>query len=416
MLREKMGGLTKPPVPPAYDFLWQPARYKICKGGRGKGATWSIARRLLDRAHSEKRLILCTREFQNSIADSVHRVLVNQIQILGYGEFFRISAHNIRSLVSDSEFIFRGLNDLTADTIRSMEGLTDVWCAEAQKMGKKSWETLSPTVRIEGSEIYADYNPDEETDPTHVMFTVSPPAGSIVRHINFDQNPFFPAVLEQERQESLRRIREAPNDDARDQAQMDYDNIWLGQPRKISKASILGSRWYFEDFVPSTNWDGPYDGADWGFSQDPTVRIRCWIHEKKLYVEREAYAVGVEIKDLPKLFDEFPDSRRVKIRADNARPETISHMKNSGFNIITADKWKGSVEDGVEHLRGAYDAIVVHSRCQNTAREMRNYSYKTDRLTGDILPEIVDLNNHTIDSLRYALDPVIQRRRKGFFS
>lgn len=429
--------MDKPLLPPAYQFLFDThmpdgtlIRYKVPKGGRGKGATWNIGRRLIYKAHTQPSLIVCTREFQNSIADSVHRLLSEQIRMLGYDEFFDITENKIRSLVSDSEFIFRGLNDKTADTIRSLEGATDVWVAEAETMGLKAWQTLDPTVRREGSTIYCDYNPDDEHSATNNMFVHECPANALVKHLTYRDNPHFPAVLEQLRQNALDRIRNAPNDDAREQAQLDYDHVWEGATRKVNKASILGAHFMVEDFDPATmdGMEGPYDGADWGFSQDPTVRVRCWIRtmpndRKRLYIEREAYGVAVELNDLPAMFDgtlkghtqDWPNSRTTRIRADNARPETISHMKNAGFDITAADKWKGSVEDGIEHMRGNYDVIIVHTRCTYTAQEMKLYSYKVDKNTKDILADIIDKWNHCIDAIRYALDPVI-KRKKGFFS
>ena len=151
-------------------------------------------------------------------------------------------------------------------------------------------------------------------------------------------------------------------------------------------------------------------------SQVPRLRIaEVMDGRKRLCIEREAYGLHVEIKDLPAMFDVFPDSRKVKIRGDNARPETISHMKGAGFNIIAADKWKGSVEDGIEHMGGAYDVIVCHPRCTYTAKELILYSFKVDRLTAEVTTDIVDANNHCMDACRYALDPVIQRKKGGFF-
>lgn len=422
----KTKGLIRPPIPPAFDFLYAthtdagvPVRYKVAKGGRGKGATWSIGRRLIDKAQSRRSIILCTREVQNSIADSVHRLLRSQIHELGYGDFFYITDHRIRNLITDSEFIFRGLNDLTVEGIKSMEGVTDVWCAEAEQMGKRSWEVLDPTIRTAGSEIYIDYNPKRTDSPTNVMFTTNCPDNAIVKHINYDQNPYFPLELEKLRQQAYDRIERAINDDARIQAQHDYNHVWLGACQEVNEASIFGAHFIVENFDPLKDegeWDGPYDGADWGFSQDPTVRIRLWIHTKmngrrRLCIEREAYGHGVELLDLPAMFDVFPDSRKVRIRGDNARPETISYMKNAGFNIVAADKWKGSVEDGIEHMKGAYDVIVCHSRCVYTEKELINYSFKVDRLTGDITTDIIDANNHCMDACRYAVEPLVQRKK-----
>jgi len=416
-LADKRAALGRPPVLPAYEFLYLnympgtqiPIRFKVPKGGRGKGASWAIADRLLEKAHTQPGLCLCTRELQKSIADSVHRLLVNRINALGWAEFFHVTINRIRNQITGYEFIFQGMNDLTVDTVRSMEGITDVWLAEAENTGARTWLVLEPTIRTDGSTLYVDYNPDSDNSPTNVKFTTECPDNAIVRHLTFADNPYFPEVLEKLRQQSLARVENAINEDARAQAQLDYNHVWLGHTRKVGKASILGAYYTVQNFTPKVDegkWDGPYDGCDWGFGVDPTVRVRVWIHtklngKKRLCIEREAYGIGVEIKDLPAMFDVFPDSRKTKIRADNARPETISHMKGSGFNIIAADKWKGSVEDGIEHMRGVYDIIVCHPRCTYTAKELVAYSYKVDRLTGEVLTDIVDKDNHclTADTL-----------------
>lgn len=417
MMQEKLRGLSRPPIIPAFEFLYEPARYKVVIGGRGKGASWSIGRRLIDRAHTERRLILCTREVQNSIADSVHRLLANQIRLLGYGDFFHITKTSIRSLVSDSEFIFRGLNDLTADAIKSMEGATDVWVAEAQNTGAKSWRTLTPTIREGGSEIYVDLNPDEEEGVTYQKFTVNPPSDSIVRFINFDQNPFFPAELEKERQDALALVETARTDDEREQAQLDYDNVWMGKPRKISMAAIFGARCRFEEFEtpPATEF---MHGVDWGYAKDPTVLVRCY--ESKdgtmLYVDREAVGYGVELDDISALFDQISTARKWRLEADSARPETVSHVKRKGFDVVAAEKWPGSVEDGIGFLK-SYRWIVIHStNCPNTMKEAKLYSWKLDRVTGKILPVPVDANNHCWDAIRYAVGKRIKRKPKGFLS
>lgn len=435
LLQDKMNRLGKPEIPPAYQFLYETARYKVAKGGRGKGASWSIAIVLIDMAHTRKLRIMCVREVQNSIKDSVYQLILDQIHRLGYTEFFDIGANSIKSKVSGSEFLFRGFNDLTADSIKSIEGINIIWCAEAHAMGDRSWRILSPTIRTSGSEIWVDYNPEEEDAATNKKFTKNVPKRAIVRHINFDQNPFFTPELEEERQESLALIENAPTDEAREQAQLDYNNVWLGATRKVHKASIFGAKYVIETFDPLTDagvWNGPYDGGDWGFSQDPSVRLRVWVHikpngRKRLCIEREAYGIGVDNMDLPELFDSFPNSRDVKIRADNARPETISFMKGGefrpeyiqksgitgGFNIVAVNKWKGSVEDGIAHMKG-YDLIVCHTRCVYTQKELVLYSFKVDRLTGEVTTDIIDANNHCMDACRYALDPIIQRKGSTF--
>ena len=142
---------------------------------------------------------------------------------------------------------------------------------------------------------------------------------------------------------------------------------------------------------------------------DPTAVTRCFIEDNCLYIDYESGGVGVEMEELPKLFDVVPDIRKWKIRADAARPETISYMARHGFNCVAAEKWQGSVEDGIEYLR-SFRKIYIHPRCKHVYEEFKYYSYKKDRVSGDILPIVVDAWNHYIDSIRYALQPYIKNR------
>ena len=149
-----------------------------------------------------------------------------------------------------------------------------------------------------------------------------------------------------------------------------------------------------------------YHGADWGFANDPTTLIRCFIDGKRLYIDREAWGIGVEIDNTPALFDTIDTARKWPIKADCARPETISYMRRQGFKVSAAKKWAGSIEDGIEFLKTF--EIIIHPRCQHTIDEFNHYSYKVDKQTGDILPQIVDANNHLCDSLRYSMDGLIK--------
>ena len=186
-----------------------------------------------------------------------------------------------------------------------------------------------------------------------------------------------------------------------------YLHIWEGEVRTLNNALILAKYFRVEEF--DTPRDARfYHGCDWGFANDPTTLVRCFIVGQTLYIDREAWGIGVEIDNTPELFDTIETSRKWPIKADCARPETISYMRRHGFNITPAKKWQGSVEDGIEHLK-TYD-IVVHPRCTHMIDELNHYSYKVDRQTGDILPVIVDAWNHLIDSLRYALDGCIKGR------
>lgn len=380
-------------VPARFDGLKKPARYKVYYGGRGGAKSHSFAEELVKRAVKTPLRILCTREFQSSINDSVYRLISDKISSMGLSEFFTITQASITSTVG-AQFIFKGLRR-SIQEIKSTEGIDICWVEEAQSISNSSWEILIPTIRKEGSEIWISFNPDAATDPTYKRFIVNTPPNSIVEKVGWEDNPYLPATLEAERLYMLSIDPEA------------YEHVWGGHCRLMSDAVIFRNRFEidaFNDPAPGTRF---YYGADWGFSQDPTALTRCWILGDCLYVDQEAYGVGVELDALPELFDTVPGVREWPIHADNSRPETISHVKRKGFNISSAPKWPGSVEDGITVLKG-FRRIIIHERCKRTAEEFRLYSYKTDRLTNNILPIIVSKHDHCIDAIRYSLSGFIK--------
>ena len=218
--------------------------------------------------------------------------------------------------------------------------------------------------------------------------------------VNWEDNPFFPQGLD-----DLRRREQTRLDPAT------YAHVWEGAYLQNSNAQVLAGKVEVTEFESRPFWNGPYFGLDFGFAQDPTAAVMCWSYDDCIYIEHEAGAVGLEIDaTAPYLIERMPDIARHQIRADSARPETISYLKRDGLrNVQGVEKWKGSVEDGVAFLRGA-KRIYIHPRCRETIREARLYSYKVDRLSGDVMPDIVDANNHYMDALRYALAPLIKRR------
>ncbi len=341
--------------------------------------------------------ILCARELQNSIQDSVHQLMVDQINAMGLSALFQIQEAKILGAYG-SEIMFKGLRGMknNAQALKSLEGVDICWIEEGQTVSDASLKTLIPTIRKPGSEIWITFNPDQKTDPVYRL-AMDPPPGSIVRKVNWDSNPWFGETEMPIEREYMQRV----DPDA-------YAHIWEGHCREFSDAQVLRGKYRIEAFEPASYGHGPYFGADWGFSVDPTALVKCWIHERTLYIEHEAYGIGVEIDKTPALFETIPDSRKHTIRADSARPETISYMRRSGFDVRAVEKGKGSVEDGVAHMRG-YEAIVIHPRCRHTAEEARLWSYKVDKLSGDVQPVLQDGNDHCWDAVRYALEPVIKR-------
>ena len=381
----------------AVEVLFGPHRYNVLYGGRGSGKSWGIADSRIIKSLSGNYRGLCTRQYQNSIKDSVHRLLSDRIFALGLSQYFEIKQDSIAA-ITGSEIIFKGLARQVGE-IKSTEGIDWCFVEEAQLVSKENWEILIPTIRKPNSQIYVSFNTGEERDDTYQRFVVNPPPNSKVVKMNFYDNPFFPEVLRQE-MEYMKRV--------------DYDaylNIWEGQPKKLSDSIIFKGKYKVDDFEPyNPENDGRlYGGADWGFSSDPFAALRCFIRGRRLFIDYEAYGVGIEIDALPSAFDRIPDIRKIKILGDCSRPETISYIKRQGFNIDPAPKWPESIEDGISFLK-SFEHIIIHPRCKNTADEFARYAYKIDKNTSEILRDIVDKHNHIIDALRYALSFLIKRK------
>jgi phage terminase large subunit len=388
-------------VPFAPKMFWllhpdAPSRYRGGSGGRGSGKSHAFATAIVLRMISGRLRVLCAREIMRSLRESVHHLLVDKIDKLGLASFFDVTDREITCHTTSAEIIFAGLF-ANINTLKSLEDISLCWIEEGESVSQRSLEILTPTIRAERSEVWISLNPDAPDAPVMQFCDGSRPDTRHV-HVTFADNPWFPAELEGERV-YLQRV----DADA-------YAHVWLGATRTHSDAQIFKGKYSIEEFVPQGGWNGPYFGADFGFSQDAATLIKLWISGRVLYVEHEAYAVGVDIDRLPQFYDSVPDARGYTIRADCSRPETISHLNGHEYrNVIPCTKWTGCVEDGVAHIR-SYERVVIHPRCTHTADEFRLYSYKVDRLTGDVLPDIVDKHNHTIDAIRYALQPLIQRR------
>lgn len=380
--------------------LSSPHRYKVLKGGRGSAKSWSVARALSALGRSKKLRILCAREIQKSIQDSSYKLLSDQIELLGMTKVYDVLKTEIRGQ-NGTEFLFRGLGNLTAESIKSFEGIDIVWVEEAHTVSERSWELLIPTIRKDGSEIWITYNPDEETDPVDKRFMQNTPPGCLVTEVNWDDNPWFPEVLRAEKD----YLYSVDPDTAA--------HVWGGAYRKVSDAQILRGRWKVKEFKPIAGlWDGPYHGIDFGFSQDAGTMVRLWIWEGDLYLEYEAAGLEVDTDELPALWDEIPGAREFVARADCSRPETISQVKRLGYRrVVGCKKWTGCEEDGIDHLR-TYKNIIIHPRCPLAIEEAKNWSWKKDRLTGDILRVTTGKFDNTWAAARYALEPIIMHGLK----
>lgn len=379
--------------------LYAIARYKVLYGGRGSTKSWAIADYIVIKTAFGKYRVLCTREIQGSIKDSVYRLLCDRIYFHKLQRFFIIQRDTIQSIYG-SEIIFKGLRQNISE-VKSTEGINICWVEEAERVAHDSWETLIPTIREPNSEILVSFNPEDENSDTYTRFVEKD--GKPVQNpdilsvwVNWWDNPWFPEVLRKE----MEWCRS--NDPEK------YDHIWGGKPKKYGQAVIFKNKLRVEDFEPADpDTTVFYYGADWGFGVDPCCLVRMFIRDRILYIDKEFYGYGIEIDDLPACFDQVDGSRKWTIRGDSARPDTISYMCNKGFMCEGAEKGPGSVEDGIEFLKN-FAAIVIHPSCVGSVGDFANYRWKVDKITDLVLPIPVDKSNHACDAARYALEPYMK--------
>lgn len=389
-------------------FVAENVRYRGAYGGRGSAKTRTFALMTAIKGYQFAEagvsgVILCAREFMNSLSDSSMEEVKQAIRSVDWlADYYDIGQNYIRTKNGLVSYVFCGLRH-NLDSIKSKARILLCWVDEAENVSEIAWRKLTPTVRETNSEIWVTWNPETEGSPTDIRFRQTPPDNAIIVEMNYNDNPFFPDVLEQERLNDLARLDYAS-----------YAWIWEGAYLENSDKQVLSGRYVVEEFDDNLHKqaDRLLFGADFGFANDPNTLIRSFILNDCLYIEYEAYGVNIELDEMPAFYDLVPESRKWPIKADCSRPETISHIKRKGFNISAAKKWQGSVEDGVAYLRG-FKKIIIHPRCKHTATEARLYSYKTDRVTSEVLPIIEDKNNHCWDAVRYSLDGYIKHKRSA---
>lgn len=352
--------------------------------------------------YAEPLRILATRELQVSIKESFHAELKAAIASVPWlAAHYDVGVDYLRGR-NGTEFIFRGLRH-GIGSIKSLAKIDLTIVEEAEDVPEASWLALEATVfRQPKSELWSIWNPSLDGSPVDKRLRKNPPPGALIAELNWSDNPYFPKNMEILRRREQERLD--PNT---------YAHIWEGAYLTNSSAQVFANKYRVAEFEikpDETGWNGPYQGMDWGFAQDPTAAGRCWIRDDVLYVEHEAVKVGLEL-DHTKDFvcSRIPSFEKYVTRADSARPESISYVQRHGLPLVTAvEKGKGSVEDGIAHMR-SYKEIVIHPRCVETIKEFRLYSHKVDRLSGDVLPDLVDAYNHCIDQIRYALQPLMKK-------
>jgi phage terminase large subunit len=380
--------------------LFQPNRQKVAHGGRGSAKSWGFARALLIEAARTPLRILCTREIQKSIKDSVHRLLNDQIQAMGLGHLFDVFDTEIRGK-NGSLILFAGLAQHTVESIKSFEGVDRVWIEEAQTVTKRSWDVLTPTIRKTGSEIWVTLNPDMETDETYQRFVSNATPGSFVVQMNWKDNPWFPEVLEKERQDTLRRDPD------------NYANIWEGEPKRVSEGAIYRheiERLYAENRVRAvpydpllkvhTVWDlGWSDAMTIGFFQRSGAEVRCIDYIEESHRTLDWYVAQIEKRPYRWGSDFIPhDGRARNTQTGKSTEEALKAMQRRVV-VLPADE----IEEGIKATRMMFPRVYFDKdKTVRLLECLKRYRRAINQSTMEPGVPLHDEFSHGADCFRYA--------------
>jgi phage terminase large subunit len=387
----------KADFPEQLGCLFQPSRYKILYGGRGAAKSWGVARALLVRGASKPTRVLCAREFQSSIRDSVHRLLCDQIAVLGLDSFYRIEQSAIFGL-NGTEFSFEGIRH-NVNKIKSYEGVDIAWVEEAQTTSKSSWETLIPTIRKEGSEIWVTFNPELDTDETYKRFVLKPPPGAIVKKLNWSDNPWFPEVLKAEKD-----LLKARDEDA-------YLNIWEGHCRVTLDGAIYAKelraateegricRVPYDETAPvHTFWDLGWSdctsilfaqkvGFDFRIIDAYQSRLEKLPHYLKVLQDR-GYVYGMDY--MPHDADH-----------ESLATKSIKKMAEAAGRKVTVMPRVEKKQHGINAVRSIFNRCWIdETKCADFLQAVRHYRYEIDEHGQWSREPLHDENSHFADALQ----------------
>ncbi len=385
-------------------------------GGRGSTKSSFIAIQIIHGIMKDPEAnAICFRKYKVTIRDSVYSTLLWAIDVLGVSHKFKstVSPFEITYIETGQKILMKGLDDpQKTKSIKIKKGYFKyLWFEELSEFANmEEIRSVQQSVVRGGKRVFQffSYNPPRDPQAWVNKEKEKKVRKRIVHHSTYLEVPHD--WLGEDFIEDAEQLKETDDD----LYQCEYMGLAIG----LLESVIFNGKYVIQPFEPE-EWWSPLYGADWGFANDPNVLIKMWIapHDEYgdncLYIEYEEFGYRVDNKDIPEMYDRIPGSRDYMIRADCARPETISYIAGKDFNIVAADKWPGSVEDGIAYIR-SFDKVIIHTRCVKMAEEARLYSHKIDRITKDILPDIVDKFNHGWDSVRYALSMMIKNRMIGF--
>lgn len=389
--------------PDALKRLFEPSRYKFIKGGRGSGKSWGVARALLIQGASERHRILCTREVQKSIKQSVHQLLRDQIEALGLSSFYEVLESEIRG-ENGTRFYFAGLSDQTSDSIKSFEGCTRVWNEEGQTTTARSWRILTPTIRAPGSEIWTTYNPELESDETHRRAVVEPFPGTIVIDMNYTENPWFPAELEKERKHAEATMK-------RD----DYAHIWEGKCKPAVEGAI-----YFDQMANAASRIGniPHDPLlkthavwDLGFNDSMSIvlaqkvaseiRVIHYIEgTQRTLADYSAELKALRLDDQPINWGHFYLPHDGFAKRHQTGKQDAEVLQGFGWSIQRTPQM--DVEQGIKRARDIFNRVYFNKeRAARLLECLKRYRRQIISTTGEPGNPVHDEFSHGADAFRY---------------
>jgi len=379
--------------------LFAPKRYKVLYGGRGGAKSWGVARALLIQGASRPMRILCAREVQRSMRDSVHRLLTDQVVELGLESFYEVLDNEIRGK-NGTLFIFTGLASHTVDSIKSYEGVDIVWIEEAHGVSKKSWATLIPTIRKEGSEIWMTLNPNMDTDETWVRFCTGVNDDTVLIEANWRDNPWFPDVLNTERLK----------DQARDP--VEYEHIWEGKPRRVAEGAIYRleiEQVYaekrvcpvpYDPLLPvHTVWDlGWNDAMTIGFVQRSPRDVRIIDYIEDSHRTLDWYVGEIEKRPWRWGSDFIPhDGRTRNFQTGKSTEEQLQAMKRKPVVLPQA-----GIEEGIKAARMLWPKCYFDvTKTARLLECLKRYRRQINQATNEPIAPLHDEHSHGADMYRY---------------
>jgi phage terminase large subunit len=408
---ESSSSSSKAQFPKKLQPIFQPKRYKVLKGGRAGSKSWGIARALLIQGAERKLRVLCTRETQTSIAQSVHHLLKEQIDLLGLESFYRVLETSITGK-NGTEFIFAGIRQQNVVNLKSFESVDICWVEEAQVVTKRSWDILIPTIRKDGSEIWVSFNPELETDETYRRFVLNTPPDCLLITINYDDNPFLPETIRRE----IEHLKNTNPDD--------FEHIYGGMCKQVVEGAVYRSE------LLAADKDGrimrvPYDPTkpvdtfwDLGYSDATAIWFAQSIgFEYRLidFVQGSQQGLQFYLKTL--------QSKPYVYRIDYLPHDAQAHQLGSGRSVEEQMRAAGrkvqivpklSIEDGIAAARAVFPKCYFDKdNCADGLQALRHYRYEMDEKLGTLKKApLHDWASNPADAFRYLAVAIREPQRQ----